>query len=197
MNGKKYLNFMNKKMLILSIFLGAALVGYTTGNVIAQEVKIGDTSGTPFISFQDANSTGMYEIRLNDGTGQFQIWDMTNSRNALIVASTGNVGVGDAASTITDFVIGCNDGSCSIQTRAFNGTASNTVKAIGPTGVAKFQLEDAFTSAGPLIFKITTKDDGTICMGDPKGIKCMLIFDLNGTNPGQVKEADGTCIANC
>ena len=61
---------------------------------------------------------------------------MTNSRTSMIIGSNGNVGVGDAALTNTDFVIGCKSGACSIQTRALNGTASNTVKAIGSTGIA-------------------------------------------------------------
>ena len=67
---------------------------------------------------------------------------------------------------------------------------------MGVDGVAKFKLQDV-TSVGTIRFEITTQDDGTVCLGDPNGVKCMLIFDINGANPGQVKEADGTCIANC
>jgi len=187
---------MNTRMLILTIFLGAAIVGYTTGIVIAQEVKIGDTSGSPFVSFEDAMSSGMYEIRLNDGTGEFQIWDMTNSRNVLLVAANGNIGVGDAASTTQNFVIGCLNGQCNIKTEASNGTAQNTVKSTGGVGVAKFKLQD-ITTEGIIRFEIISQDDGTVCLGDPNNVKCMLIFDLNGPNPGQVKQANGTCIANC
>ena len=188
---------MNTRMLILTIFLGAVIVGYTTGIVIAQEVKIGDTSGSPFISFEYAMSSGMYEIRMNDGTGQFQIWDMTNSRNILLVGSNGNIGVGDAASTVQPFVIGCSTGLCQIQTRAFDGEARNVVKSIGGTGNAMFRLQDDVTSQGQLRFDIVTQDDGTVCLGDPDGDTCMLIFDINGTNPGQVKQSNGSCIANC
>ena len=187
---------MNKKMLILSIFLGAALVGYTTGNVVAQEVKIGDTSGTPFISFEDALASGMYEIRLNDGTGKFQIWDMTNSRNALVIASNGGIGMGDTALTNQDFTLGCSAGLCNFRIQAEDGGASNTIKSKGGVGDVKLRLEDR-TSPGVIKFEIVTQDDGTVCLGDPTGVKCMLIFDINGANPGQVKEADGSCIANC
>jgi len=187
---------MDNKILILTIFLGAAIVGFTTGNVVAQEVKLGANAGTPFISFDDAMSSGMYEIRLNDGTGQFQIWDITNSRNALIVASNGNIGVRDAASTVQDFTIGCSSGTCNIQTRASAGTAANTVRSLGGDGDARFRLQDDATPVGIVRFDITTQEDGTICMGQSGG-PCLLIFDVKGPNPGQVRQTDGTCIANC
>jgi len=187
---------MNQKIVILTIIIGAALVGYTTGNVVAQEVKIGDTSGTPFISFEDALASGMYEIRLNDGTGEFQIWDITNSRNAFLVGSNGKVGVGDAPSTSQSFSIGCSTGTCNIQTLASDGSAFNTVKSIGGTGSATFKLSDV-TTAGSLKFSITTQDDGSVCMGDPGLEQCMLKFVLKGGDKGKVKQADGTCIANC
>ena len=199
MNGKIFLKFTNNKMIILTIFLGAALVGFTTGNVIAQEVKIGDTSGSPFISFDDAMSSGMYEIRLNDGTGEFQIWDMTNERNSLIVAPTGNVGVGDVGNSEQPFTIACSTGKCNILVKAHDGSAANTVKSLGgpQSAAAKIKLEDDTTTKGTITFEIRTFNDGTACLGDPNGVKCMLRFDINGTNPGQVKESDGTCIANC
>jgi len=138
----------------------------------------------------------MYEIRLNDGTGEFEIRDMTNNRTSLIIAPNGNVGVGDAASTIQDFVIGCNSGFCNIQTRALDGAAANTVKSLGGAGDARFRIDDV-TSAGRVIFEMTTQDDGTVCLGSSNGVQCMLIFDIKGPNPGQVKEANGNCIANC
>ena len=188
---------MNNKMLILTIFLGAALVGFATGNVVAQEVKLGSNLGTPFISFDDAMSSGMYEIRLNDGTGQFQIWDMTNSRNVMLVASNGNIGVGDAAATSQSFVIGCSSGKCNIQTKASDGAAQNTVYSLGGAGDAIIRVKDDATNVGPITFDIRTQDDGTVCLGSPSGEKCMLIFDIEGPNPGQVRQADGTCIANC
>ena len=183
-------------MLILTIFIGAAFVGFTTGNVIAQEVKIGDTSGSPFVSFEDAMFSGMYEIRLSDGTGQFEIRDMTNDRTVLII-DNGNVGVGDAASTVQDFTIACNTGVCNIQTRALNGTAQNTVTSLGGDGTAKFKLRDDVTSVGKIQFQIVINDDGTVCLGETGGVGCMLIFDIKGPNPGQVQEANGNCIANC
>ena len=86
---------MNNRMLILTIFLGAALVGYTTGSVVAQEVKIGDTSGSPFISLEDFSASGEYAIRINDGSGDFEIYDLKNSKTALII-SNGKLGVGTA-----------------------------------------------------------------------------------------------------
>ena len=196
MNWKNFLKITNNKMIILTIFLGAAFVGFTTGNVIAQEVKIGDTSGTPFVSFEDAMASGMYEIRLNDGTGEFEIRDMTNNRTSLIVGSNGNVGVGDAGSTAQDFVIGCTTGLCNIQTRAFDGDAQNTVRTFAG-GNAKIRLWDDETNKGSVTFDIITRNDGTVCMGDGAGEKCFLIFDLKGNNPGQVRQTDGTCIANC
>jgi len=184
-------------VIILTIVIGAALIGFTTGNVIAQEVKLGANGGTPFISFEDALSSGMYEIRLNDGTGKFQIWDITHSRSVFLIGSNGNVGVGDLASTIQDFTIGCSSGLCNIQTRNADGIAQNTVKSLGGDGAAKFRIWDEVTSKGQIIFDITSRDDGTICLGDPNGEPCMMIFDINGTNPGQVKQANGSCIANC
>jgi hypothetical protein len=193
---KNFLNFKNNRLLILTIFMGATIVGFTTGNVVAQEVRLGSNEGTPTVSFEDALASGMYEIRLNDGTGQFQIYDITNNRNALIVASNGNIAVGDSGTPVQDFTIGCSTGECNIQSRAFNGNAQNTVKALGPTGDARFRLWDNVSPQGSILFDITTKEDGTVCMGQTNQ-PCMLIFDIKGPNPGQVKQTDGTCIANC
>jgi len=86
---------MNNKMLILTIFLGAALVGYTTGNVVAQEVEIGSTSGSPFVSLKDQSASGEYAIRINDGSGDFEIFDLKNSKTVFII-SNGKLGVGFA-----------------------------------------------------------------------------------------------------
>jgi len=82
-------------MLILTIFMGAALVGYTTGSVVAQEVKIGDNSGSPFVSLKDLSDSGEYAIRINDGSGNFEIFDLKNSKTVLII-SNGKLGVGFA-----------------------------------------------------------------------------------------------------
>ena len=86
---------MNNRMLILAIVLGTALVGYTTGIVVAQEVKIGDTSGSPFVSLKDFSDTGEYAIRINDGSGDFEIFDLKNSKTVLII-SDGKLGLGIA-----------------------------------------------------------------------------------------------------
>ena len=189
---------MNKRMLILTIFIGAALVGYTTGIVVAQEIKIGDTSGTPFVSFEDALSSGMYEIRLNDGTGQFQIYDITKNRNSLIIDSNGKIGVGDLASTAQHFTLGCVSGVCNIMTIASSGNALNSVNS-ETNGEAIFRIVDKETDRNTIFFDIKTMDDGTVCFGSPFGStpECMLIFEMKGPDAGQVKQTDGSCIANC
>jgi hypothetical protein len=198
MGEKNFLKFMNNRMLIITIFLGAALVGYTSGNVVAQEVRLGSNEGTPTISFEDQLASGMYEIRLNDGTGEFEIRDITNNRTSLIISSNGNVGVGDTP-PFQDFTIGCTSGKCNIATVANDGAAQNTVFSTGGKGDAIIRVRDAETNVGQITFDMRSRFDGTVCLGDPDpgGEKCMLIFDIKGPNPGQVKQTDGTCIANC
>lgn len=200
MGEKNFFRIFGNRLLLLIVFGGTAVVGFTTGNVIAQEVQLGDDSGSPFISFDDATFPGnKYEIRLNDGSGRFQIYDITNDRSSLIVAASGNVGVGDAANTEQAFTNSCSQGKCNILTKALDGSALNTVKSKGgpQSAAAKFKLEDDTVSRGTIQFEIRTFNDGTVCLGNPQGEKCMLRFDVNGTNPGQVRQADGTCIANC
>jgi hypothetical protein len=200
MNGRKFLTYTNKKIMILTIFLGAAFVGFTTGDVIAQQVNLGSTSGSPHISFEDAMSSGMYEIRLNDGTGQFQIYDLTNNKNSMLIDNIGRVAVGDEANPVQQFTIGCQTGKCNIMTRSFDNDALNTVNSLGD-GNAIIRLVDTTPNSGTTFFELYTRDDGTACLGnsisgDPV-VQCMLIFELKGADAGKVKQNDGTCIANC
>jgi len=176
---------------------GIVSLGFMSAFVMAQEIELGATGNTPDITMKPGTGTDEIEIRLNDGTGTFQIFDNKNSRSLLLIdPTTQNTAVGDAATAIQDFTIDCDTGVCNIQTRANAGTAKNTVKTIGGTGFAGFKLQDDVTSTGVMRFVIQTQDDGTICFGE-EGSPCMLTFDITGPNPGQVKQTDGTCIANC
>jgi len=122
--GKKY----TKILIVIAIFIG----GITTATVIAQEVEIGSIDGNPFVKFNDLTNPGhQYEIILNDGSGLFQIRDITNNRASFTIGADGNVGVGADENPFQDFTIGCTTGVCNIQTRAYDGDAKNTVKSRG------------------------------------------------------------------
>ena len=70
------------------ILAGIIIVGFSTGTVIAQEVEIGETGGTPEITFKDASASGETVLRLNDGVNQFHIFDVMKSRSSYIICRT-------------------------------------------------------------------------------------------------------------
>jgi len=187
--------------------VGIIIVGFSTGTVIAQEVEIGDTSGSPFIKFDDATSPGQqYEIRLNDGTGKFQIFDITNARSNLVIKDNGNVGVGADDDPLQDFTIGCSSGACNIQTRAFDGKAQNTVRSLSG-GDALFRLVDnEWDQTGNILFDITTETSGKIQFRDRTTPNSeLVIFEITtfGADRGKVQffgevvDSSGVCQMNC
>jgi len=139
---------------------GIVSLGFMSGLVMAQEIIIGATGNTPDITMKPGTGTDEIELRLNDGTGTFQIFDVKNGRSLMLIdPTTQNTAVGDATTAIQDFTIDCDTGVCNIQTRANAGDAANTVKSLQAGvsgGEPRFRLWDEhWNGAGKLRFDIT------------------------------------------
>jgi len=197
---------MNGKISNILIVLGIVLIGFSTATVIAQEVEIGENAGTPFVRFNDLTNPGnQYEIRLNDGTGVFQIFDITKSRSVFVINDKGWVGTGNTLDPDQPFTIFC-DGICNIQTRAGGGDGVNTVRSLAG-GEAVFRLvQNEWVGPGPIRFEIRTDDTGKIQFVDNSalaGLKTILEIDILGANRGEIQffdrviDSTGTCVINC
>ncbi len=195
---------MKRNVTNILILAGIIIVGFSTGTVIAQEVEIGETGGTPEITFKDASASGETVIRLNDGTNQFQIFDVMNSRSSMIILDNGNIGLGDETNPPQDFSVGCvGTESCNLQTKAADGGALNVIRSVSG-GDAKLRLIDnqvTGSASGDIRVEFTTRDDGTVCFkrqgpGGPH--PCFLTFDMTGgANDLKIYDKTGTCVINC
>ena len=200
---------MGKPTKSLFILMAVIAVSFTTGTVIAQTINLGSTANDPELTLDSASGgSGEYIIKVNDGTGDFQIFDQANTKSAMVIKSNGNVGVGADTNPPQDFTIGCTTGVCNIQTRAFDGEAKNTVKTLNGTGDAIFKLEDAnWDSTNSIRFELRTDDSGKMQFVDRTGMgnPMNVIFEilLDGPNRGQtqffdkVVDSSGTCVINC
>jgi len=186
---------------------GIVSLGFMSGLVMAQEIIIGATGNTPDITMKPGTGTDEIELRLNDGTGTFQIFDNKNSRSLMLIdPTTQNTAVGDAATAIQDFTIDCDTGPCNIQTRASDGKAQNTVRSLAG-GNALFRLVDnEWDQAGSINFDITTHPSGKIQFTDitsPNTAQVMFEITIFGPDRGQVQffgkvvDSTGTCQFNC
>ena len=198
---------MNQNITNTLILFGIVLVGFSTATVIAQEVNIGENAGTPFVKFDDLTNPGnQYEIRLNDGTGVFEIFDITHSRSSFVIGENGFVGVGANNNPTKPFDIFCAGGHCNIITRATNGDGVNTVRSLA-SGDAIFRMVDnQWDGPGPMRFEIRTDDTGKIQFVDNsggQGFKTIFEIDTLGANRGEIQffdrvvDSTGTCVINC
>jgi len=154
---------LEKTLSILLIVGGIVSLGFMSAFVMAQEIIIGATGNTPDITMKPGTGTDEIEIRLNDGTGTFQIFDVKNGRSLMLIdPTTENTAVGNAATAIQDFTIDCATGVCNIQTRANAGDAANTVKSLQAGvsgGEPRFRLWDEhWNGVGKLRFDITINE---------------------------------------
>ena len=188
---------MEKTLSILLIVGGIVSLGFMSGLVMAQEIIIGATGNTPDITMKPGTGTDEIELRLNDGTGTFQIFDVKNGRSLMLIdPTTQNTAVGDATTAIQDFTIDCDTGVCNIQTRANNGDAKNTVRSLAG-GDAIFNLRDDVATAGNMNVQIKTRDDGFLEVLIPPNV-VLFEIDLKGnvgdvTFFGNVLDENGNC----
>ena len=98
---------MAKKFSLSIIIAGIITVGFMSAFVMAQEIELGATGGTPEITLTDQAATGETIIRLNDGTNVFQIFDVQNSRSNLVILDNGNIGLGDEVNPGNDVAVTC------------------------------------------------------------------------------------------
>jgi len=190
---------LEKTLSILLIVGGIVSLGFLSGLVMAQEIIIGATGNTPDITMKPGTGTDEIELRLNDGTGTFQIFDVKNGRSLLLIdPTTQNTAVGDATTAIQDFTIDCDAGECNIQTRANNGDAKNVVRSLAG-GFPTFQLRDDATSVGTLNVQILLRDDGFLVVQIPPS-NVLFTIDLKGAGTGDTKffgdvlDETGTCV---
>lgn len=84
-------------LIVILIAVGIGMMVSYSIPVIAQTIDFEDNSGTPTIVLEDQSLSGEYAIRLNDGSGDFEVYDLKNSKTALIIKGSGKIGVGVAA----------------------------------------------------------------------------------------------------
>ena len=84
-------------LFIIVFSVGFAMMISYSIPVIAQTIDLGSSGGTPSISLENLSGSGEYAIRINDGSGDFEIFDLKNNKTALIIKGNGKIGVGVAA----------------------------------------------------------------------------------------------------
>jgi len=194
---------MKQNITNILILVGIVIVGFSTGTVIAQEVEIGETSGSPFVKFDDATSPGhQYEIRLNDGTGKFQIFDITSARsNFIIRGDNGNIGLGDETDPKQDFSVGCaGSENCNLQNKAADGNALNVIRSVsGGTSILRLvDNEVPGSTSGDIKLELATRQDGTVCFKRQGASPCFLTIDMTGgANDLKIYDKTGACVINC
>ena len=118
---------MNTKIILLFVVCTSAGIGigFSFANpAVAQTVNIGSTGGTPTITIEDLSASGEYAIRLNDGSGDFEVYDLKNSKTALIIKSSGKIGIGvDNPDQFLDVRRAATEPTILIQNEGSNGGA--------------------------------------------------------------------------
>ena len=193
---------MAKKFSLSIIIAGIITVGFMSAFVMAQEIELGATGGTPEITLTDQAATGETIIRLNDGTNVFQIFDVQNARSNFVILDNGNIGLGDETAPPQDVSVACTGAeNCSLQLKASNGKALNVIRSLSGGDVTLRMVDNQVTgsASGDTKLELTLLDDGTACFKRQGGASpCFLTFDLTGgANDLKIYDKNGACVINC
>jgi len=192
---------LKKNITTILILVGIVIIGFSTGTVIAQEVEIGETGGTPEITLKDMSAAGETIIRLNDGSNLFQIFDDKNSRSNFVIRDDGNIGLGDETNPPQDVSVACTTTeSCNIQVKASDGRALNVIRSVSGGSAALRLVDNDVTGTGVNIqLELSTQEDGTVCF-KRQGLAspCFLTIDMTGgANDLKIYDKTGSCVINC